>query len=132
MPRKLDIEIIACFGKNSPNPDKLDRNEFGPKSFKYIIHRLPKELQSRLKIFRSFNTPSLRCIMLFDNHGPRYGFIGWYTYSNCNRHIVGRNNVQIFVDRTTDIGLALLRFTEETYNKICKENEVECLWPNLN
>jgi len=77
---KLKLEIVACFGEGSPNPDKLDREQFGPTHCKVITHRLIQDESSRLKIYKSLNTPSFRCILLLDSHGPRYGIVGWYTY----------------------------------------------------
>jgi hypothetical protein len=129
IPRKLNLEIVACFGKESPNPDKLDRDTLGPTHFEVITHRLDQDEKSRLKIYGSLNTPSFRCILLSDSRGPRYAFIGWYTYYGKNTKITGRRNVQIFVDRTTEIGAALLHFTEEKYKIYASEQEANILWP---
>ena len=129
LPRRLNVEIVACFGQGSPNPDKLDREQFGPAHFGVITHRLDQETSSRLKIYGSFNTPSLRCVLLYDSHGPRYGIIGWYTYHKKNNEIVGCHNVQFLVDRTTEFGFTLLRFAERIYGSYVAPEEANIFWP---
>lgn len=129
LPRGLDLEIVACFGEGSPNPDELDRERLGPAHFDVIAHRLDQDKASRLKIYRSLNTPSFRCILLSDSRGPRYGFVGWYTYHKRNTEIIGRHNVQIFVDRTSEAGFDLLHFAEKMHQCYASEQEAIILFP---
>lgn len=130
---RLNLEIVTCFGEGSPNPDEWDRKELGPSNFKVITEvrgsLSSEDMRSRLKIYNSFNTPSFRCILLSDSRGPRYGFIGWYTYYERNTRIVGRRNVQIFVDRTTETGVDLLHFAERMYQCYANEQEANILFP---
>lgn len=133
--RKYKMEIITCFGEGSPNPDPRDREKLGPAMYYKVIHDLEKDVpdaESRLKIYRSHNIPSFRCILLSDSHGPRYGIVGWYTYYDRNTKIAGRRNVQIFVDRTTETGVALLHFTEKKFQEYTSKHEAEILWPTKN
>lgn len=94
-----------------------------------ITHRLDQDKVSRLKIYGTLNTPSFRCILLSDSRGPRYGFVGWYTYQKKNTQIVGRHNVQIFVDRTTEAGFDLLHFAEKMHQYYTSEQEAIILFP---
>jgi hypothetical protein len=126
---KSRFEIVACFGKGSPNPDELDRENLGPTQFNIITHRLKPDEEARLKIYESFNIPSFRCILLSDSRGPRYGFVGWYTYQNRSKNIVGRSNIQIFADRTTDLGVDLLHFSEKMFKYYSSEEESKILFP---
>ncbi|MBI5194849.1 MAG: hypothetical protein HZA10_00840 [Nitrospirae bacterium] len=130
--RKYKIEIITCFSERSPNPDPRDREKLGPAMYYKIIHDLEldvPDVESRLKIYRSHNTPSFRCILLADSRGPRYGIVGWYTYYDRNTKIAGRRNIQIFVDRTTETGVALLHFAEKKFQEYTSNQEAEILWP---
>lgn len=128
LPRKLNLEIVECFGE--ANPDKLDREKFGPAYFDVVTHRLDQDAASRLKIYNSFNTPSFRCILLSDSHGPHYGILGWYTYHEKNTQMIGRRNIQIFVDRSTDAGFVLLNFADKMFQKYANEKEGVIIWPN--
>jgi hypothetical protein len=127
--KQLHLQIVACFGNKSPNPDKLDREKLGPSQFDVITNRLDQDTSARLEVYGSLNTPSFRCVLLSDSHGPRYGIVGWYTYHERNTEIIGRRNPQIFVDRTTELGFALLRFAERIWGNYATAKEANVLWP---
>jgi len=127
--KRLNVEIIACFGHQSPNPDQLDREKLGPANFDVITNRLKPDEMERLKIRGSLNAPSVRLILLSDSRGPRYAFLGWYTYHKKNTHIVGRQNVQIFADRTTELGVDLLHFAEKMFQRYSSDEESVTLFP---
>lgn len=129
MPRNLNLEVVACFGAGSPNPDELDRETLGPAGFEILTHRLENGASARLRVLCSHNTPSFRCILLYDGAGARCGVLGWYTYRGRNTQITGRRNVQVFVDRTTEVGNDLLRFAERTHMFYMSENEADVLFP---
>ncbi len=127
----LHLEIIACFGQGSANPDKMDAGTLGNSNYLKLTHNLKDkdEEKKRLKIAKSLNIPSFRCLLLSDSCGVKYAFIGWYTYSSGNNHIHGRTNVQIFVDRQTEVGVSLLQFAEKQYRESTKAEEIKILFP---
>jgi hypothetical protein len=126
-PRKMEVSIVACFSE--ANPDDLDREKYGPPHFSVLTHRLEAEEASRLKVYQSFNTPSVRCVVLSSATGPRHAFLGWYTYSNRNKHIQGRRNVQFQVDGTTAFGIDMLHFANNAFEKHRDDSEAELIWP---
>lgn len=129
LPRGLRVDVIACFG--SANPDDLDREKFGPTHFDVLTHRLKEDEKSRLNVYQSFNRPSFRCVLLLDSTGPRYGFVGWYTYYHKDTRLTGRRNIQILLDRSTETGVALLRFAEEMFKKYSSDDEASVIFPPL-
>lgn len=127
--KNINLEIIACFGEKSPNPDKWDREKIGPSHFEVITERISDEERKRIKIFTSFNRPSFRCVLLYDSRGPNCGLVGWYTYYERDTKITGRRNVQIFVDKTTETGVDLLHFAEKMFTTYASEKESYILFP---
>jgi hypothetical protein len=125
----VKIEIVACFGKESPNPDNLDRLKLGPAQFNVLTNRPTDEVRKHLEIFNSYNTPSFRCILLSDSHGPHSGILGWYTYHKQNKELVGRRNMQIYVSRSTETGFILLNFAEKMFGNYANESEAKLIWP---
>jgi len=126
-PSRLQVEVVACFSE--ANPDELDRTQFGPAHYEVLTNRLSDDEASRLQIYQSHNSPSVRCILLSTGRGPKYGFLGWYTYDNRNRHIQGRKNLQVFVDSASIFGIEMLSFAALAFKRQANAQESDLIWP---
>lgn len=128
--KQIKIEIVASF--NDANPDKLSR-DFGKQSIEVLTHRLLPEQNDRIIIHQSHNTPSIRSIILSTKEGPRYAFTSWYTYYGSNSKIEGKRNLQFFVDWKSSLGIELLHFLNNQFNRLKQKEESFQLFPeNLN
>lgn len=57
-PSRLQVKVVACFSE--ANPDELDRTRFGPAHYEVLTNRLSADEASRLQIYQSHNSPSVR------------------------------------------------------------------------
>lgn len=130
--QNISIELVACFGEGHPNHDATDCLDIGPNKFQLIDERLKEQVpdaEKRLKIYNSFNSPSLRVLILCDKYGPKYGQLSWYRFYDRNTKITGESNKQFYVFRNTEFGFPLLKFAEEMFNEYSSIKESEKIWP---
>lgn len=124
---RLQLSIVASFGQ--ANPDKLDREKFGPVQVEILTNRLNPHEEKRIAIRQSYNAPSLRLVILASPKGPRYAILGWYTYYDQNTKIIGRRNLQLLVDWRSQIGTETLRFAEKMFDFYSTDEESMAIFP---